>query len=223
MSKVSIRFRFHRGGFEDSMSTCVDIDTIEDIEALIAEAYGYEPPLEFIFEPRGIDVRNGWDTHLIMCRHPNGISDLCPVGWSDAIPPSVPRGVAPTTPEVCLNCGASYSGGATRPGDDMVADLRVFYMCGASVCLRPNPDDPYPVYLKNCSGLPDNFKVYKQDHKGGWTEQKTEASRPSLSTDQINDIRNCIGLLNSMVRGGESHSDVSKLAVEKALRHLNGD
>jgi len=43
-----------------------------------------------------------------------------------------------------------------------------------------------------------------------------------LSPDEVKGIREALGLLNSMVTGGERHSPVSEAMVKKALESLEG-
>lgn len=70
--------------------------------------------------------------------------------------------VLPKTPETCPNCGSKISGGATHPGEDMVPDARVFYICGASISLRnwgSKEESPH-IMLKNCKDLKEPVIKY---------------------------------------------------------------
>lgn len=217
-SSSSFKFRFHRGGYEDSMSTCVTLDSVADLEKLVSEAYGLDVPLTFKFEYQGLDRRNGWKTYLVTCDK----QDL-PVGYADGIPAgeSTHYPSAPMTPETCPNCGAKLSGGATAPGDEMRPDARVFYMCGAAISLRIRPKGKI-IYLTNCSSLPEQVKRYQVID--GELKEVEEYGKPLIMTAyQHMKVRECIGLLNSMVCGGEHHSDVSKEAVRKSIEYLNGE
>ncbi len=212
------KFRFHRGGYEDSMSTCVTLDNVADLERLVSEAYGLDIPLTFKFECQGLDRRNGWKTYLVTCDK----QDL-PVGYTDGIPAGAMTHYpsAPMTPETCPNCGSKYSGGGTGLGDEMVSDARVFYMCGASISLRIRPKGHKIIYLTNCSALPEQVKRYQVIN--GKLEEVEEYGKPLVMTAyQHMKVRECIGLLSSMVNGGEQHSDVSREAVRKAIGYLNG-
>ena len=42
-----------------------------------------------------------------------------------------------------------------------------------------------------------------------------------INVDDFRIIRHCIGLLNSMVSGGESHSDISRRMIVKALQAID--
>ena len=65
-----MKFRFHRGGFKESMETTIEVKDIEEL----AEALEF--PKEIVFQPCGIDERNGWDTFYV-------IADDKIVGMSD--------------------------------------------------------------------------------------------------------------------------------------------
>jgi len=52
-------------------------------------------------------------------------------------------------------------------------------------------------------------------------KEKAVPKKEVEKTPSYKDIRQCIGLLNSMVRGGEKHSDVSRESVRKALWALD--
>ena len=212
------KFRFHRGGYQDSMSTCVTLDSVADLEKLVSETYGLDTPLTFKFNSMGLDRRNGWKTYLVTCNK----QDL-PVGYTNSIPAGEPVHYpsAPPTPETCPNCGAKYSGGSTAPGDAMKPDLRVFYICGASISMQLRPDNKL-LMLKNCSKLPESVKRYQYEN-GKWVDIEEWGKPAFMSAYQRMKVRECIGLLSSMIRGGESHSDVSKEAVRKAFEYLNGE
>ena len=78
----------------------------------------------------------------------------------DNIFQKIENSLLPKTPETCPKCGAKYSGGSTAPGDHMQPDMRVFYMCGASISLKDwGKDDPC-VLLKNCSELEEPVEIY---------------------------------------------------------------
>jgi hypothetical protein len=61
-----VQFRWHRGGYAESMATVRDVtraDLTQLVGAFTTASYGY-------------DARNGWDTWLIM-------NEDGPVGWTD--------------------------------------------------------------------------------------------------------------------------------------------
>lgn len=67
------KFRFHRGGYAESMDTAVECRSMSKLRLIIkarandtvtVEPYG------------GIDNRNGWDTYIVMHNgHPIGMTD----------------------------------------------------------------------------------------------------------------------------------------------------
>ena len=218
ISPSGFKFRFHRGGYQDSMSTCVTLDSVADLEKLVSETYGLEKPLTFDFKYLGPDQRNGWETYAVICKQIRGV-----VGHTDGMPTGTQTHYSsiPMTPEVCPNCGAKYSGGSTAPGDELKPDLRVFYICGASISMKLRPDNKL-LMLKNCSKLPESVKRY-QYKNDKWTEIDGWGKPLVMTAYQRMKVRECIGLLSSMIRGGESHSDISKEAVRKAFEYLNGE
>ena len=56
-------FRFHRGSLEDSTKTVVEVNSLEEIRALLRSA-GY-PPGEVKAYDYGYDFRIGWNTHVV--------------------------------------------------------------------------------------------------------------------------------------------------------------
>jgi hypothetical protein len=79
-----MKFRFHRGGFAESMATQVEIKTWRQLEALVEEQLLYEPgqlheslKIEHNNTP---DPRNGWKaTHIVLL-------EGRPVGYIEDIP-----------------------------------------------------------------------------------------------------------------------------------------
>ena len=79
------KFRFHRGGFSESMATVrlantlIDLQKITGITDLTVKPYS------------GIDQRNGWDTHIVTCSE--GV-----IGFTDGMPSPTPtrRGMTVT-------------------------------------------------------------------------------------------------------------------------------
>lgn len=65
------KFRQHRGGFDDSMATVVDARTLADVERILSELYpGASTKGRVKIKPyAGIDLRNGWDTHVVLLDH----------------------------------------------------------------------------------------------------------------------------------------------------------
>jgi hypothetical protein len=65
-----MKFRFHRGGFNESMATTIEVHSMEELAEKI------EFPKEIVFQPCGVDARNGWNTFYV-------IADDKIVGMSD--------------------------------------------------------------------------------------------------------------------------------------------
>jgi len=62
-------FREHRGGYEDSMKTCVEVATMADVEAHMAERNKHmppQPPQHFWTSYYGIDGRCNWMTWIVL-------------------------------------------------------------------------------------------------------------------------------------------------------------
>jgi hypothetical protein len=61
-------FRFHRGGYNESMDTVVEIESKDHLELLACKAW-HSWGLKFIsleIKPHVFDERNQWDTHLVL-------------------------------------------------------------------------------------------------------------------------------------------------------------
>jgi hypothetical protein len=57
-----IKFREHRGTLEDSMKTCVDVGSLEELECVVRNIYGEG---KVTVESYVYDGRIGWDTQLV--------------------------------------------------------------------------------------------------------------------------------------------------------------
>jgi hypothetical protein len=79
-----MKFRFHRGGFEESMATTIEVSSMAELQIHIHTHWAdrVDPPHNIRFEHYIYDPRNGWDTWLVMADHPSGVT--YPVGMSDA-------------------------------------------------------------------------------------------------------------------------------------------
>jgi hypothetical protein len=62
-----MKFRFHRGGLDESMATAVDVDGWDGLVAHIASQtnFSHFTPATMKVVPYGFDDRIGWDTHLV--------------------------------------------------------------------------------------------------------------------------------------------------------------
>lgn len=56
-----MKFRFHRGSYERSMETTVELNDIEEL----AEHLDITPDKVRITPYSGVDHRNGWNTHAV--------------------------------------------------------------------------------------------------------------------------------------------------------------
>lgn len=79
------QFRFHRGGYAESMATVVPAKTMDDLLAIYKGSLSEEPgSLDLTVVPySGIDKRNNWDTHVVQVRDclNGGV-----VGFTDGMP-----------------------------------------------------------------------------------------------------------------------------------------
>lgn len=66
-----MKFRFHRGGLEESMKTVVEVKSIVDLARIL------DCPSKIEFEHIGMDDRINWDTYYV-------IADNMIVGMSDS-------------------------------------------------------------------------------------------------------------------------------------------
>lgn len=80
-----MKFRQHRGGFDESMATYVDLADraalLDHMRKLLAPYPTAPPVTEETVEIKpyyGIDKRNGWDTHIVI------LKDYGPFGFTDS-------------------------------------------------------------------------------------------------------------------------------------------
>ncbi len=66
-----MRFRFHRGGLEESLKTTIEINSIEELKSKIGN------PTNIEFQHCGMDARINWDTYYV-------IADDKIIGMSDS-------------------------------------------------------------------------------------------------------------------------------------------
>jgi len=80
-----VKFREHRGGFDESMATVVEVADraalLEHMRKLL-QSYPSAPPVTDetvdIVSYYGIDQRNGWDTYIVI------LKDYGPFGFTDS-------------------------------------------------------------------------------------------------------------------------------------------
>ena len=76
-----MKFREHRGGFEESMATAKEFSSMKELLDCIAEQWN-NTIVALHMKYYGIDDRNNWDTFLVLADF-KGLSPNCPVGWLD--------------------------------------------------------------------------------------------------------------------------------------------
>lgn len=77
-------FRFHRGGFQESMDTLKEVHSMDELRTYIETVFEQPRYSGIRFSPYGFDEREGWgDTWLVMVRD-NVEEYEFPVGMSDA-------------------------------------------------------------------------------------------------------------------------------------------
>lgn len=74
-----MKFRYHRGGYEDSMSTEISVNTKAELLRHINTGRHIQKIEDIVFEHVGVDDRNGWNTHYVL-RIDGGV-----IGMSDGI------------------------------------------------------------------------------------------------------------------------------------------
>ena len=64
---MTVLFRFHKAGYQDSMDTQSTVVDMEDLLATVNREYDGIPPIMLlVVKPySGIDERNGWDTYIV--------------------------------------------------------------------------------------------------------------------------------------------------------------
>lgn len=79
------KYIHHRGGYEDSMSTAVEVDSkdvlLNHLNRGVAPGYPMEVS-DVEFEHKGIDDRNGWDTYYVTAM---AFGERCVIGMIDGI------------------------------------------------------------------------------------------------------------------------------------------
>lgn len=79
-----MKFRFHLGGYNESMETTCEVDNIDSLRGLVKKFYKnvpFDKLVDIDFEYCGFDDRNGWDTYYVIAiLHPSGRTV---VGMSD--------------------------------------------------------------------------------------------------------------------------------------------
>lgn len=76
-----MKYRDHKGGFDESMKTLKNFNSIEEIKKHLTELNGREV-VEIKFEYAGYDVRNMWNSSYVMQKF-KGEKTFVPAGFSD--------------------------------------------------------------------------------------------------------------------------------------------
>lgn len=65
-----VKFRLHRGMLADSMKTLTEINSIDDIRAIVEQDYrGFDMPVrEIKIDRYAYDRRIDWDTHIVTAK-----------------------------------------------------------------------------------------------------------------------------------------------------------
>lgn len=74
-----MKFREHRGGFEESMLTAVEVDGLDSLAKHLSPILG-RPITQAdlsVEQYSGLDERNGWDTHIVL------LKGFGPCGFTD--------------------------------------------------------------------------------------------------------------------------------------------
>lgn len=61
-----MKFRYHRGGYEDSMSTEIIVNSKAELLQHINAGRHIQKIEDVTFEHIGVDPRNGWNTHYVL-------------------------------------------------------------------------------------------------------------------------------------------------------------
>ena len=103
--------------------------------------------------------------------------------------------------------------GSRRSYDDVVVpDHNWAFLCGHYKLLLGEA-------IKLLGGREDALRFASAHiEKCARCEECRESSIPS--TDLLRDVRHCIGLLNSMILSGETHSDTSRRQVVEAMQTI---
>lgn len=63
-----MKFRLHSGGFEESMKTETNIESLQDVRNILRDK-GLPECVQLVSQKYGLDRRNGWDTFVLISEH----------------------------------------------------------------------------------------------------------------------------------------------------------
>lgn len=66
-----MKFREHRGSYEESMATVIEVESLADVERLMAQEIGWLGPI--VCELYCFDSRNNWNTWIVTLENGGGI------------------------------------------------------------------------------------------------------------------------------------------------------
>jgi hypothetical protein len=79
----NMKFRFHRGGYKESMETEVEVLSFEQLSMIINDADIFQRKIVgYELTPQGKDLRNGWDSMLLSIKHKYE-DEYTPIGYID--------------------------------------------------------------------------------------------------------------------------------------------
>jgi hypothetical protein len=80
-----MKFRFHRGGYTESMATEVEVQSMQELRDHVVSKFSAVTPTDIRFEHTVFDSRNGWDTWYVIAKFGNNPEDKeVVIGMSDA-------------------------------------------------------------------------------------------------------------------------------------------
>lgn len=84
-----MKYRDHRGSYNESMRTTREINSVEDIKLHLDKIYKLNgmnlKVYDIKFQSTGIDRRNNWNSHYVLIKAHKNDSFAC-VGMTDGVP-----------------------------------------------------------------------------------------------------------------------------------------
>jgi hypothetical protein len=90
LGKAGVRFRWHRGGLEESLATARSFDSRQELEEHVRNGHSLPAEAVISYQGIGVDRRCGWDTYYVM------VDGQC-IGMSDGDPRWLPMLIFPTS------------------------------------------------------------------------------------------------------------------------------
>ena len=76
-----MKYRPHKGGFDESMKLVVEVNSEKELKAIIEKNYELLVH-EIEIEPYCYDPRNMWDTHIVLVKFA-AMKEFVPMGYTD--------------------------------------------------------------------------------------------------------------------------------------------